>query len=93
MKPICLCNTTMDFFLDNKKTTIWKCPRCGWLFEVSPDLQVWYRPTPWQRTPKSCQRLDTCKRIKMIRDKDLADFQYEKAINSVCAKCTEFIRR
>lgn len=38
--------------------------------------------------PKACPELDTCFKIKMVLDHDLAgDWQYAEVIRSVCAKC------
>jgi hypothetical protein len=34
-----------------------------------------------------CPELDNCWKIKMILDKDLAEFQYAECIRKVCGKC------
>ncbi len=37
---------------------------------------------------KHCSKLDTCYKILMVLDKDLAgDWQYAEAIRAVCAEC------
>jgi len=44
-----------------------------------------------EQKPEDCRKLDTCYKIAMIQDKDLAgDWQYAEAIRKVCAKCPEF---
>ena len=37
--------------------------------------------------PEECPKLNECRKIEMIRDKDLLDFQYAEAIREVCARC------
>jgi len=39
--------------------------------------------------PENCPKLEECYKVKMILDKDLADFQYAEAIRAVCANCSE----
>ena len=36
-----------------------------------------------------CRKIDSCAKIKMVFDKDLLDFQYKEAIESICGKCQE----
>ena len=38
---------------------------------------------------EDCTQLDECYKVKMIKDKDLLDFQYAEAIREVCANCSE----
>ena len=38
--------------------------------------------------PEDCPKLDTCDKIQMVLDKDLAgDWQYAEVIRAVCKKC------
>ncbi len=42
---------------------------------------------------EDCPKLNTCPKIVMVMDKDLAgDWQYAKAIRAVCQACTEEIK-
>ena len=37
-----------------------------------------------------CPRIDTCEKVGMVLDKDLAgDWQYASTIRSVCERCEE----
>jgi len=37
---------------------------------------------------EDCPKLNKCCKIKMIRDKDILDFQAAEAIRAVCAECS-----
>jgi hypothetical protein len=39
--------------------------------------------------PEECPYLDECRKVRMIFDHDLLDFQYADAIREICAGCTE----
>ena len=40
--------------------------------------------------PEECRKLDTCDKIRMVRDKELGeDRQYAQIIRQVCEKCDE----
>jgi hypothetical protein len=35
-----------------------------------------------------CKKINTCFKIRMILDKDMLEFQYKEAIESICKICT-----
>ena len=39
--------------------------------------------------PEECPKLNECHKVKMVLDKELADFRYAEAIRAVCARCEE----
>jgi len=38
-----------------------------------------------------CIKLDTCKKIERILDKDMLDFQYVDGIRKTCTECPDFV--
>ena len=40
----------------------------------------------------NCTKLDTCRKILCILDKDMLDFQYVDCIKQTCGKCPEYIK-
>ena len=40
--------------------------------------------------PEDCPKLDRCRKVQMVLDKDLPDCWCAAAIRTVCATCSEF---
>jgi len=38
---------------------------------------------------KLCNKIDSCSKIDMIKDKDMPDYQFRESVESVCSKCKE----
>lgn len=39
---------------------------------------------------KLCNKIDTCQKIDIIKDKDMLDFQFVKSVRAVCAECSDY---